>query len=61
MHGRHRKLTGNEPSLFSQRIEASFNRHFPEGWPYLASTGMRKEMESSNWVRFAQTNELDVL
>ncbi len=48
--GRPRKPAANEPWPFSWRTGASFSRHFPRDWPYLASSGMRKEMESSNWV-----------
>jgi hypothetical protein len=33
------EAAGNEPSPFSWRTAASFNRHFPRGWPYLASPG----------------------
>ena len=44
------KPVENAPSPFSQRTAASFNRHFPGDWPYLALPGMRKEMGSSNWV-----------
>src|ERR1017187_7079726 len=48
--GRPPKPVGNVPSPFSQRTAASFKTHFPRGWPYLVSSGTRKEMESSNWV-----------
>ena len=43
------KPAGNGPSPFRWRTAASFKRHFLRVWPYSALSGMRKEMESSNW------------
>ncbi len=58
--GRPQKRAGNEPSPFSWRTAASFNRHFPRVWPFLASSGMRKEMESSNWAPSPRRSCLEV-
>ncbi len=49
-NGRQAKRGGDERSPFRWRTAGSFKRHFLKGWPYSASTGMRKEMESSNWA-----------